>query len=133
MKFVFKYFSQGTLIALCCFTSLSLSKSSSSKLKDILSGTASNIRPGMLTNNVYSLEDNIEESDIWTPSKDIYGSSQSEVYTPENLSGKVDIRKPTKVPQSSAIRRQLASGSTTKTAGVLAIIYFSTILILFNK
>ena len=133
MKFIFKYFSQGTLIALCCFTSLSLSKSSSSKLKDILSGTASNIRPGMLTNNVYPLEDNIEESDIRTPSKEIYGSSPSEVHTSKNLSGKVDVRILTKVPQSSALRRQSASASTIRTAGVLAIITFSTILILFNK
>ena len=133
MKFIFKYFSQATLIALCCFTSLSLSKSSSSKLKDILSGTASNIRPGMLTNNVYSLEDNIEGSDIRTQSNDTYGSSPSEVQTSENLSRKVDVRTLTKVPQSSALRRQSASGSTIKTAGVLSIITFSTILILFNK
>ena len=100
MKFIFKYFSQWTLIALCCFTSLSSSKSSSSKLKDILSGTASNIRPGMLTNNVYLFEDNIEESDIRTPSKEIYGSSPSELHVSENLSGKVDVRTSRKVPQS---------------------------------
>ena len=87
----------------------------------------------MLTNNVYSLQNNIKESDIKTPSKEIYGSSLNEVHTSENASGKLDVRIPTKVSQSSALRRQSASGSTIRTAGVLAIITFLTISILFNK
>ena len=45
------------LLVVSCFTTTSLTKSSKSRLDDILSSSSSNIRPGMLNDKVYSSED----------------------------------------------------------------------------
>ena len=133
MKFIFKYSAQGLLVFISCFASISLSKSSKSKLKDILSGTASNIRPGMLTNSVYSSEAYSEKGIIRAPSEEFHVSSPSEMDTFKDLSRKVDVRKSITGIEYSALRTQSANSSTIRTAGIIAIITFSIILILFNK
>ena len=133
MKFTFKCSAQGVLVLISCFASLSLSKSSKSKLKDILSGTASNIRPGMLTNNVYSSDVYSEEDVFRPPSEKLQALRPSEVHTSKNFNRKVDVRKSTTVLEYSALRGQPANSSTIRTAGIIAIITCSKILILFNK
>ena len=45
------------LLVVSCFTTTSSTISSKSKLADILSSSSSNIRPGMLNNDVYSSQD----------------------------------------------------------------------------
>ena len=133
MKFTFKCSAQGVLVFISCFASLSLSKSSKSKLKDILSGTASNIRPGMLSNNFYSSKLISEEGIVRTPLEEFHASSPSEAHTSKKLSRKVDVRKSTAVLEYSGLRGQSVNSSTIRTAEIIAIITFSTILILFNK
>ena len=133
MKFIFKYSAQGLLVFISCFASISLSKSSKSKLKDILSGTASNIRPGMLTNSVYSSEAYSEKGIIRAPLEEFHVSSPSEMDTFKDLSRKVDVRKSITGIEYSALRTQSANSSTIRTAGIVTIITFSIILILFNK
>ena len=133
MKFIFKYSAQGVLVFISCMVSLSLSKSSKSKLQDILSGTASNIRPGMLTNNIYSSKLFSEEGIDRTPLEEFHPSSPSEVDTSTKLSRKVDVRKSATVLEYSDLRGQSVNSSTIRTAEISTIITFSTILILFYK
>ena len=72
------YFPLLVLLILWCFTTPAKTKSSSSKLEDILNVASSNIRPGMLTKHLDSFEEFYEEEETSTLSNESSPSNISE-------------------------------------------------------
>lgn len=72
------YFPLLVLLILWCVTTPANTKSSSSKLEDILNVASSNIRPGMLTNHRNTFEEFYEEDETSTLSKESSPSNISE-------------------------------------------------------
>ena len=102
------------LLVVSCFTTTSLTKSSKTKLDDILSSSSSNIRPGMLNNDVYASRDPRLRID----SNDSDAVNFNEIHQSEGSGHEEDA--------NAALKNR------SKKDVIVMITFFSTIFLLYN-